>query len=79
MGKKSASEHIRDLAAGQQAGHETLRVQESFHQRQSQTAAGDWPDLPGLDHPPHVILQVMITLTAMETNYRIRIIFQILH
>ena len=78
MGEKSASEHLWNLAARQPACHETIWIQESFHQRQGEAAEGDWPDLPGLDHPPHVILQVMITLTAMETNYRIRIIFQIL-
>ena len=31
MGQESTAEHIRDLAARQQAGHETLRLQEGFH------------------------------------------------
>ena len=63
MGEKPASKHIWNLAARQQARHEVIWLQESFHQRQSEAAEGDGADLPALDHPSHVVIQVIIELS----------------
>ena len=58
MGQEPTAEYIRDMAAGQQTGHQALRLQEGFHQGQGEAAEGDRAGLQALDHPSHVVLQV---------------------